>query len=250
MRARARRFLIRYIPPLLLIVAIATYGAMLYAAHDASLRANIEERYVQRLAESPDERSNVISNAREGALLLEPLPSGNAHAQWRLRSLKNTLAPGSVVQSEDAFVTGLDVSLFEPNSEAKISLDGKRIGLFRPLFLTPDDEGPYAVAHAPLGGIDIPPGYTTGFRFPLPAPSACVASDCTLRIDVKNTTWVVRRVGLLFTVRPPTAPGLWQRPFASWIVISIALALAIMSHVVLSVRLEHASPPRARRTAG
>jgi hypothetical protein len=203
---------------------------------------------VQRLADSPDESSHTLGNARESALLLEPLPSGNAHARWRLRSVASDLAPGSVVQSEDAFITGLDVSMFAPDSEATVSLDGKRIGSFRPLVLAPDDEGPYAVAHAPLAGVDIPPGYTTAFRFPLRAPGACVTSDCTLRIAVKNTTWVVRRVGLLFTVRPPAAPALWNRPFAPWVVIGIALALALGSHVVLSARFGRPALSSARGT--
>ena len=245
-RARTRRFLIRKLPPLLLIVAIAAYATMLYAAHAASLRASVVARYVQRLAESADERSNVIANAKEGDLLLEPLPRGSAHARWRLPSLASTLVPGTVVESEAAFVTGLDISLFQPDSEAVISLDGKRIGRFRPLIPSTDDEGPYTIAHAPLDGIDAPPYYTTGFRFPLVTPGACVTSGCTLRIAVKDTTWVVRRVGLAFTVRPPVAPALWKRPSAAWIVVALALGLAAFSHLVLSARFGRADAAAPR----
>lgn len=250
LRARARLLLVRRVPPLLLIVAIAAYGAMLYAAHDASLRASIEERYVQRLAESPDESSNAVGDPREGALLLEPRPGGNADATWRLRRVADTLSPGTAVRSEDAFVTGLDISFLQRDSEATTFLDGKTIGLFRPLVLSADDEGPYAVLHPPLAGIDIPPAYTTGLRFPLPASGACVENDCTLHIAIKNAKWVVRRVGLLFTVAPPDAPALWIRPFAPWLVIAVALATAALSHIVLSARLRFARSPRVRRIGG
>lgn len=236
-----RRKLLRFAPPALLVLAIASYGALLYAAHVAAQRGDAQLRYAQLFGSDAFKQSGAIADPDRGALAIGGTATSKSSATWHFDSLDASVPQGTIVRSAEVFVTGLNLALYGPSSYARITLDEKQVGLLKPLLSNEAVGVPLAVANAPVDTIDIPPGVEEGFRFKVPPSSRCYSSGCTLRIDVKRATWIVRRVGLLLSTRAASAT-LWQPSATASILICFGAAvLAALSHLVLSLRLGRVS---------
>jgi hypothetical protein len=239
-----RRALLRVVPASLAIVAIASYGAFLFEAHAAARNVNVRPQYLQLFGSASNEYRNSFINWPAGAIKIGRFSTNSASAEWRLGPVDKPLAPGTTIPSEEIFITGVDLALYRHNSYATISLDGRQIGTLRPAITKPEDRVAFPEGNVPLQPIDVPPGFEMGFRFIVPANSACVVRACALGIHVANATWVVRRVGLLFETEPPPAAALWSPRGAGWKIVLVAAGLAVFSHLLLSLRIRRSGASR------
>jgi len=244
-RLGVRRMFRRYVPAILLVLAIASYGAFLLAAHAAATSADVRPGYLQLFGSAAFDRRNALLDRRSGSIEIGRRGKSSASGQWVLGPIDERMAPGTKIPSEEIFVTGLNFSLYRQTSYATVTLDGKQVEVLRPARTKPEDSDAFPEGTVALQPIDIPPGFEMGFRFNVPANADCVTRACTLGIHVANGVWVVRRVGVMFTTEAPPAAALWSPRGAGWKIGFVAAGLAILSHLLLSLRIRVTGNSRA-----
>jgi hypothetical protein len=232
---RTRRRLRRIVPALLVFIAIGAYGALLLGAHGATNNERLRQGDEQLFGSDGIGRKNILFDRPSGAIELGRSHPRSASAQWRLGPTEPPFDPATTIRSEEIFITGLAFSLYAPSSFATVYVDGKPLQTFRPPAGSLSGRGPFAVGNVALEPIDLAPQFEMGFRLSIPPDGACVRRQCTVAISVANSTWVVHRVGLIFSTTTPE-PVLWPRPLPTWAILCIGAALAIASHLALSTR--------------
>jgi hypothetical protein len=92
------------------------------------------------------------------------------------------------------FVTGAEPSLYEADSRIRVSLDGRVVGVIRPLALGSGGGAPFKADPAIGPLITVPAAPEEGYRFPI-AIGGC-ARACTVAIETEGARWQIDRVGV------------------------------------------------------
>ncbi len=229
------RRLLRFVPAILLVIAIATYATFLWTAHDATKGEMLERRDEQLLGSAASGGANILVDRAQGTIEIGRAHAPRADAIWRVGPIDESFQPDTSIRSEEIFITGLGFSLATPASVATVLLDGRPIQDLRPAPSSALGHGPFALGNFAIQPIDISPGYEVGFRIPIAADGACVTRQCTVTVRLSRSVWVIRRIGVLFSTQT-SRPALWSTPMAPWKIFGIAVLLALASHIALSIR--------------
>jgi hypothetical protein len=241
---KVRRRLLRVVAPLSIVVAIAAYGAFLYEAHQSALRGQVTLHDTQQLGSSAHDRQNTKLDPIQGSIEIGRAVTRSASASWNLDPRAIDRPPDASLTTPRLFVAGLGLAFASRGGLVTVSLGGRTLDIVRP-----DVAGklpPFGALNPPLLPIDIAPGYESLLVFDLPANDPCAATPCTLRIDTKGATWGVRRVGMILESTPQGQP-LWNAPVNAVAIVGIALALALLVHIVRSVTLLIVRPIAVKR---
>jgi hypothetical protein len=230
--ALARR-LVRVASPLLLAVAIVSYGAELAHLRGAREHATDSLVFTQLRGSAGVPRSNATREHASESVTIDAR-RGPGSAIWHFSAIAPTLPRDTTIERADAFVTDGEVNFTRSDGSADIAVDGRNVAHLRARPVDSAGVQGYVVANADAIPVDIPPHLQLGFRVPLDG-EACRAHACTVVVAMHHGIWVVRSVALLFATRAALGPATWTAPVNVALLVVTVLALALLSHSALSL---------------